>query len=256
MTIHTGPLMHRISRYADLPFVKTAAAQVVYKFFAGQPYMLCESAMEVKKNVFAQALRNAEIVFNHAVLDEFVWKDELGKIQSLKTATARKHPIHAKEIPPDTPWWAFISRKHGVGFAAINIKYNHFNLYGSLPSLAQPYFYVQVGPWVYCSRALVYPFGHSNFTRMMPVRKGSVYTETLAFLPFHLADGPNPFAEVEKYHKILTNPLKVTEHIPQDPDTPRHWIEPLLTAPFDEGVEGARDTGVAADKQEKPKDDK
>ena len=50
----------------------------------------------------------------------------------------------------------------------------------------------------------------------------------------------NQFAEVEKYQKILTNPLKVTEHIPQDPDTPRQWIMPLLTAPFDEGVKGAK----------------
>ena len=248
LAIQTGPVVHRISRYENLPFVTHTAAQVVYQFFGGQPYMLCESVMEVKKDIFVQALRNAEIVFNHAVFDEFVWKDELGKIQSLDLSTTRKHPIHALEIPADTAWFAFISRKHGVGFASITIEYNNFNLYGSLSSVAQPYFYVQVGPWYYCARPLVYPFGHANFSRMMPVRKGSVYTEVNAYLPFHLADGPAPFAEVEKYQKILTNPLKVSEHIAQDPDTPKYWIEPLLVAPFDEGVEGARDTETVPDK--------
>ncbi len=237
--ITTGPLMHRISRYANLPFVKHTAAQVTNEFYADQPYVRIESVMQVKEDIFVQALRNGEIVFNHAVLDEFVWMDERGKIQCLDLNTVKKHPIHALEVPADTPWIAFISRKHGVGFANINIDYTNVNLYGDPVSQAQPYIYVQVGPWIYWSRGLVYPFGHANFTRMMPVRKGSVYCETNAYLPFHLDSGPNPFATVERYHKILTQPLLVSEHIPQHPETPKNWIMPLLTAPFDEGVDGA-----------------
>ena len=236
----TGPVVHRLSRYADLPSVTHTAAHVTYHFFARQPYLLSETVMEVKKDIFVQAIRNGEIVFNHAVLDEFVWKDELGKIQYMELASAKRHPIHALEIPADTPWQAFISRKQGVGFASINIDYTNINLFGRSVSEAQPYIYVQVGPWIYWSRGLVYPFGHANFTRMMPVRKGSVYCETNAYLPFRLDSGPNPFAGVEKYHKILTQPLVVTEHMPLNRKTPRQWIMPLLTAPFDEGVEGAK----------------
>ena len=224
--IQTGPVVHRIGRYANMPLMSTVAAQVTYQFFTGQPYMLCESAMEVKEDIFVQALRNGEIVFNHAVLDEFVWKDELGEIQSLDLIDAPKG--HVLEIPADTPWVAFISREHGVGFAGINVEYNNINMYGSLTSQAQPYFYVQKGPWYYWSRGLVHPYGHPNSTRMMLVRKGSMYSETNAYLPFHLAKGSNPFAEVEKYHEILTNPLRVTEHIPQDPETPRQPVPELI----------------------------
>jgi len=242
-SIQSGPLIHRVSRYGNLPLITTTAAQVTYRFFTGQPYLLCETVMEVKENIFVQALRNGEIVFNHAVLNEFVWKDNQGKIQSLDLTQTRKHPTHALEIPPDTPWLAFINRTQGVGFAGISIEYNNFNLYGELSSVSQPYFYVQVGPWIYFARGLVYPFGHKNFTRMMPVKKGSIYTELNAYLPFRFEEGKDPFGEVERYQKILTNPLLVTEHMPLDPKTPRQWIEPLLTAPFDEGVENAQDTG-------------
>ncbi len=238
-TFFTGPVVHRVSKYADLPFIDFAAAHVTYEFFAGQPYMKVSTTMEIKKDIFVQALRNGEIVFNHAVLDEFVWKDSMGKIRSMKIEGTKKHPIHALEIPPDTPWMAFISRKAGVGFAGINVDYFNANLYGSPISQAQPYFYVQNGPWIYWSRGLVYPFGGLNFTRMMPVKKGSIYGEILGFLPFRLAEGAYPFAELEKYHTILTQPLEITEWIDLDPNTPKSWIMPLLTMPFDEGVDNA-----------------
>ncbi|HAZ03736.1 MAG TPA: hypothetical protein DCY97_16430 [Marinilabiliales bacterium] len=242
-SIQSGPLIHRVCRYDNLPFITTTSAQVTYSFFAFQPYMLCETVMEVKENIFVQALRNGEIVFNHAVLNEFVWKDKQGKIQHLDLSQTREHPIHALEIPPDTPWLAFINRDQGVGFAVPSINYTNLNLYGELPSEAQPYFYVQVGPWIYWSRGLVYPFGHKNFTRMMPVKAGSVYSEINAYLPFRFKKDEYPFEEIEKYQKILTNPLLITEHMPFDSLTPRQWIEPLLTAPFNEGVENAQDTG-------------
>ncbi len=239
-SILTGPLTHRIRRYANLPFIDTTAAHVTYEFFAGQPYVISESVMEVKEDVFVQALRNGEIVFNHAVLNEFVWKDEMGKTQHLDLTKTLKHPIHALEIPADTPWMAFVNREQGVGFASIAIDYHNMNLYGHLNSEAQPYIYVQIGPWIYWSRGLVYPFGGADFTRMMPARKGSVYAETNAYMPFRYAKGSNPFVDVERYHKTLTNPLKVSEHMIQDPTTPTSWIMPLLTMPFDEGVDGAQ----------------
>ena len=75
---------------------------------------------------------------------------------------------------------------------------------------------------------------------MMPVRKGSIYLETMGFLPFRLAKGADLFAEVKTYHKILTHPLKTREWIDLDPKTPEHWIMPLLTAPFNEGVKNAQ----------------
>lgn len=235
----SGPLMHRTRRYSPLPRMDAVTANVTYEFYPGKPYVLMSSFMEVGKDLFVQALRNSEIVFNHATLNEFVWEDALGKIQSLKIETARKHPIHALEIPARTPWMAFINREKGVGFANIMLAFENGNRYGQPPSETQPYFYVQNGPWIYWARPNVYPFGGLNFTRMMPVRAGSFYYEKNAWLPFRLAKGGEPFKELERTQKLLTHPLLVHEWMATDNRTPEKWVMPILTVPFDEGVAGA-----------------
>ena len=186
-----------------------------------------------------KALRNSEIVFNHAVLDEFVWEDPLGTVRNMLIEGSREHPIHALEIPADTPWMAFISRRQGVGFAAISLAYENTNLYGDPVSLAQPYIYVQNGPWIYWSRPLVYPFGGQNLTRVMRARKGSLYLEEIAWVPFRLKEGGDPFEDIKRLKKQLTHPLEVREWMPIDARTPDKWVMPILTMPFDEGVAGA-----------------
>jgi hypothetical protein len=235
----TGPLMHRTRRYAPLPHMESVTANVSYTFYAGQPYVLMSSLMEVKKEIFVKALRNSELVFNHATLDEFVWLDPLGTVQSLVIEGSKEHPIHALEIPADTPWMAFISREHKVGFASITLAYENTNIYGDPPSEAQPYIYVQNGPWIYWSRPLVYPFGGQNLTRVMRARKGSLYLEENAWLPFRLKDGDDPFEDVKNLAKRLENPLVIHEWMDVDERTAEKWVMPILTMPFDEGVAGA-----------------
>ena len=235
----TGPLMHRTRRYAPLPHMNAVTANVSYTFYAGQPYVLISSLMEVKEEIFVKALRNEEIVFNHAVLDEFVWMDPLGMVQSLPIEGSREHPIHALDIPADTPWMAFISREQKVGFASIALAYENTNIYGDPPSEAQPYIYVQNGPWIYWARPLIYPFGGQNLTRVMRARKGSLYLEKNAWLPFRLKDGDDPFQEVKELAQCLTHPLLVHEWMDIDERTPEKWVMPILTMPFDEGVAGA-----------------
>jgi hypothetical protein len=235
----TGPLMHRVRKYAPLPHMPDVPVHVSYEFYAHKPYVLETSLMEVQKDVYVQAMRNGELVFNHAVLNEFVWKDKLGEIQSLMIEGSRLHPIHALEIPADTEWMAFINREQKVGFAGITLEFENTNRYGDMASEAQPYFYVQNGPWIYWARPIVYPFGGSNFTRMMHVRKGSMSYEKNAWLPFRLADGDQPFAPIQETAERLKHPLHVNEWMPTDPRTPESWVMPILTMPVDEGVAGA-----------------
>ncbi|MAE60754.1 MAG: hypothetical protein CMJ49_05285 [Planctomycetaceae bacterium] len=232
----SGSIMHRTRRFAALPHMDSVFANVAYTFYANQPYMISSSLMEVREEIFVKALRNAEIVFNHAVLNEFVWKDPSGEVKSLAIDGSRKHPVHALEIAPDTPWMAFINREQKVGFASILLAYENSNMFGDPAGEAQPYIYVQNGPWIYWSRGMVYPFGGANLTRLMRVRKGSVYLEKNAYVPFRLADEDDPFAAIERLRKQLTQPLLVHEWMATDDRTPESWIMPLLTMPFDEGV--------------------
>ncbi|MBI2422738.1 MAG: hypothetical protein HYV27_07900 [Candidatus Hydrogenedentes bacterium] len=235
----SGPLMHHTSRYAPLPHMTNVTAHVAYTFYSSQPYILFSSLMEVQEDIFVAALRNIEIVLNHAALNEFIWMDHLGKVNSMPIDGSREHPVHALDIPPDTPWMAFINRKTRVGFANILLDYVNTNRYGDLSSEAQPYIYVQNGPWIYWSRGLVYPFAGNNMTRLMPVRKGSTYYEKNAWLPFRFAEGNNPFAPIEESAARLNRPLLVHEWMPTNDRAPEKWIMPILTMPFDEGVAGA-----------------
>lgn len=235
----TGPIVHLDRRYAPLPHMTQAVANVSYSFYAGKPYVLMSTLLDVQEDLFVKALRNMEIVFNHAVLDEFVWQDHEGQIHALPIETAKKHPIHALEIAPDTPWMAFISRKHKVGFANILLAYQNMNRFGAPVSELQPYIYVQNGPWIYWSRGLVYPFGGKNISRMVRVRKGSMYYEKNAWVPFRFAEGDNPFAGIQNLQKQLTNPPEIVEWAPMDDRTPAKWVMPILTMPFNEGVAGA-----------------
>ena len=234
-----GPLMHYTRQYAPLPHMTSATASISYTFYAKQPYILFTSLMEVHEDLFASALRNMELVFNRQVLNEFVWLDKLGKVQHLHMDTSKKHPVHAIDIPPDTQWMAFVNRDKKVGFANIVLDYVNTNRYGDLSSETQPYIYPQSGPWVYFSRGIVYPFAGNNMTRLMPVRKGSMYYTKDAWLPFRFSEGDNPYAVIEETMKKLNNPLFVHEWMPTNKRAPEKWIMPLLTMPFDEGVHGA-----------------
>ena len=75
-------------------------------------------------------------------------------------------------------------------------------------------------------------------TRLMKVRKGSMYYEKNAWVPFRFAEGDNPFAAIEQLNKRLRAPLQVMEWMATDERAPASWIMPILTMPFDEGVAG------------------
>jgi hypothetical protein len=73
----------------------------------------------------------------------------------------------------------------------------------------------------------------------MPVRAGSLYLETTAWVPFRFEETGDPFGGLQQLHQQLTHPLLVHEWMRTDERTPEKWVMPILTMPFDEGVSGA-----------------
>jgi hypothetical protein len=189
-------------------------------------------------DLFVQALRNGEVVFNHAVLDQFAWPDGRGVVRTMAIAGSRRHPEHALRIPADTPWWCLCSRGREVGFGMVNAEVGWLSLDGGPPALEPPFIYVANGPWVYVSRALVYPFGSNNPTRLAAVRREAVYTERMLFHPYRLPAG-DPFAPLAAEAARARSALALRVAAPTDPRTPTSWVAPILVAPFDEGVKGA-----------------
>lgn len=236
----TGPVFHMTKRWAPLPHMEDVMVTITYIFYAGKPYMISSSLTEVKKDIYGKALRNGEIVFNHAELNEFAYKSLMGEINEVEIESSLKHPEHVVDIPYNVPWVAFVNSQKKIGFASIALELANINKYGGMSDAEQPYYYVANGPWIYFSRALNYSFGSNNTSRMIRSVKGSIYHEKTAFMPFVLGDSqPEKYKMIEQTDVALRHPLHVSYHLDTDNRNNTGWVIPILVEPFDEGVEGA-----------------
>jgi hypothetical protein len=234
-----GPVFCMFRRWAPLPHLPDVMASSTNLYYAGTPYVLVTETTSFEQDRYVKALRQAEVVFNHEVLDEFAYVDQLGVEQSFPIEGTRPHPAHAIDLPLETSWMAFFNRQRQVAFAYIPLEGAATSLLGGMPRLENAYFYVENGPWVYLARPLVYPFGSNNASRMVYVPRGALYTSRTAYAPVRLADGRDPFRPIKELQQTLTEPLLVRVFLDTDARTPRGWVTPILTEPFDEGVEGA-----------------
>jgi hypothetical protein len=235
----TGPVFYALTRCAPLPHLQDVLVSIDYFFFAHTPFILMESTLLVKKDLFVKALRNGEVVFNKEVFDQAAYATVKGKTRTIDFSRTRRHPEHVVTLRPDTPWIAFFSQKKKVAFASLFLEFGTTNIYGGEASCQQPYIYIQHGPWYYISRAFVYSFGSNNQSRMLPVKKGSLYLEKTAWIPFSFKKKKHLGSYLNKYYQMLKYPLAVKEIMETYPESPEGWLVPLLTEPFDEGVKKA-----------------
>jgi len=235
----SGPVFHALRREAPLPMPKGIQVSITYYFYAGTPFILMESLMEIRDDIFVEALRNAEIVFNKAVFDKAAYKTLDGRVRTLDFAASRMHPKHAAVLRPDTPWVSFYSEAKGIGFASLFLDLALPNTHGGEASQQQPYIYIQHGPWYYMSRGFVYSFGSNNQTRMLPVKAGSIYYDRNAVLPFAFKKGQGFADTLDRTYNMLKYPLGIADDIETFAESPDGWVVPILTEPFEEGVKGA-----------------
>jgi len=235
----SGPVFYALRREAPLPMPKGIQVSITYYFYAGTPFILMESLMEIRDDIFVEALRNAEIVFNKTVFDKAAYKTLDGRVRTLDFAASRMHPKHAAVLRPDTPWVAFYSEAKGIGFASLFLDLALPNAHGGEASQQQPYIYIQHGPWYYMSRGFVYSFGSNNQTRMLPVRAGSIYYDRNAVVPFAFKKDQGFADTLDRTYNMLKYPLGIADDIETFAESPDGWVVPILTEPFEEGVKGA-----------------
>ena len=231
-----GPIFYSLRREAPLPQPAGVQVAITYRFYAGSPVILEESVMEVRDDIFVEALRNAEIVFNKAVFTRAAARTVEGKLEAWDFASTRMHPKHAAVLRPDTPWVAFYGEAKGVGFASLFLDQALPNRHGGPASQEQPFIYIENGPWYYMSRGFVYSFATNNQTRMLPVRAGSIYYEKNGFVPFAFKKETGFAGMLDKAYAMWKFPLGLAEDIETYAESPEGWVTPVLTEPFDEGV--------------------
>ena len=234
-----GPVFYSIRITAPLPFYPQVLCSVTYHFYANVPYILVQTTIDVNENMFVQALRNGEIVFNKKVLKNVAYKTTDGRVEAIDLNRTRMHPDHVIALRPDTPWVTFYNQDKGVAFANLYLDLATTNVEGGEASAQQPFIYIQNGPWYYLARGLVYSFGTNNQTRMLPVRKGSVYSERIAFYPFSFKKEQGYSIQADTLFNMLKDPLSVLESIETYAESPEGWVTPILTEPFEEGVDQA-----------------
>jgi hypothetical protein len=234
-----GPVFYSRRIAAPLPHYPSVLASVTYNFYANTPFILVQTTIEITKNLFVQALRNGEIVFNKAVFKNVGYKTMEGQVKVIDLGRTRMHPDHVISLRPDTPWVTFYNEEKGIAFANLYLDLTMTNVEGGEASAEQPFVYIQHGPWFYLARGLVYSFGTNNQTRMLPVRKGSVYYEKNVFYPFSFKKDQGYRGPVEKTYSMLKYPLSIAESIETYLESPEGWVVPILTEPFEEGVKEA-----------------
>lgn len=234
-----GPVFYSIRITAPLPHYPRVLASITYHFYADSPFILVETTILVTADMFVKALRNGEVVFNKTVFRTAGYKTLDGRVKEINLNRTRMHPEHVITLRPDTPWVTFANREKGIAFANLYLDLTMTNLNGGTASAEQPFIYIQHGPWYYLARGLVYSFGSNNQTRMLPVRGGSVYYERNVFYTFSFKKDQGYSAQVDKAFDMLKHPVSVLESIETFAESPEGWLVPILTEPFEEGVEKA-----------------
>lgn len=234
-----GPLFYSLRRSAPLPHLEDVMVSIDYYFYKDSPFILMESTMQITEDLFVKALRNGEVVFNKDVFTKAAYATLGGRMRTIDFSDTPMHPEHVVTLRPDTPWVAFFDDGKNVAFASLFLDVSSSNILGGGASLQQPYIYIQHGPWYYMARAFVYSFGSNNQSRMLPVKKGSIYHERIGWIPFSFQKRKNMRSFIQNSYTMLKNPLRIEEIMGTFPESPEGWLVPILTEPFEEGVKDA-----------------
>ena len=235
----SGPVFYSIRIAAPIPYYPHVFSSVTYHFYASTPYILVQTTIDISDDLFVQALRNGEVVFNKKVFTKAGYKMMDGGVNVIDLGRTRMHPEHVITLRPDVPWVTFFDENKGIAFANLYLETAMMNVAGGDASAVMPFVYIQHGPWYYLARGLVYSFGTNNQTRMLPVRKGSVYLEKNVFYPYAFKKNQSFSTEADRVYQMLKYPLGILESIETFAESPEGWVVPILVEPFDEGVEEA-----------------
>jgi hypothetical protein len=211
-----GPLMFRIANTGRMPgYTPQVWTSVTYTFYAGVPYALATTMMEVRDPLNASAIRNGEIVMDSHLMTHFVWEEKTGGLETVPTVHG---PTWQDEwvyrVDHDVPWIAMTNELDHYGVGTAITESFAYNPKSGRPTIHRPAFYLYYHhfwhlPLTYFTRAWVYPFSDYQRGPILQVDPGSTYIDRMAFLPFPLYEGEDRYEEIQEVSKKLLNPLEI-----------------------------------------------
>jgi len=203
----TGPVLAKSEVWGPLPEVQEVDAAVRYEFYPGVPYFISSTSMRVNQTIQSLALRNAEIVFKRELFTHAAWYDAI-RDSVIVYDVKNMADLTDLKMEADVPWISFYNADTHIGFAGIQLEYSNAGL-ESDPRLLNPFFYITAGPWIYWARGLSHSYLSSNMQQVIPVMKGSMFTEKWAYLIYSTDQGKTPYAPVVAWQKKLIHPLRL-----------------------------------------------
>lgn len=212
-----GPLLFRITNSGRMPgYTPEVDVSVSYSFFAGVPYALSTTVMEVRDPVNASALRNGEVVLDSHLVTHFVWKEKTGEIQTLPTLHGPNWQDEwGYRVDHDVPWIAMTNELDGFGVGTAITESTAFNPKYGNATIHRPAFYLYYHhfwslPLTYFTRGWMYPFSDYQRGPIIPVQEGSTYMDRSAYTAFVLKkETKNRYAEIDGVSQRLMNPLEI-----------------------------------------------
>ena len=210
----SGPLLYRVTRAGRMPNNPQVQVSVTYSFWAGVPYVLVSSTMNVTNDFATIALCNGEMAFDAELFDAYAWQTPGGQLRQVR-ALNRADPLidGATMLPPNVPWLALYHSQQQRAFGAISLTAAALDPQTGNPSVYRPAYFLYGNsfgkfPRVHVTRAWVYPWGYNDHAPAIPVYAGSTYVAQMALVPFTL-DEKTPFAPIENLSRTLRTPLEV-----------------------------------------------
>lgn len=220
-----GPVCTRIRRWGH-PILSlgpqvgrphNVMATVTYTFWAGQPYVIMESRLDVLEDVRFRDCRNDEFVIGEALPDR-AWMDPDGTIGFDAKGWSREDP----------QWMTYFNRDTGEAFGSVHLAFENTNPNWTEPDGAG---FSRTGVWVRS------PVHHAN------MQAGDTVYEKNAYLPhrFDASGSDRGFADLVGHQRRLLNPLTQAEAEPiQRPITVDNVMDALRgTNEFELYVQGS-----------------
>lgn len=172
-----------------------------YKFYAGKPYFLFYSLMEVRKDINLKLLRNDEITMD-SMFTNVAFRRPDGRIEDYKFSERYSY-LEQEPIENEAPWLCFYHRDKGYGLASIRLRYDITNREGNPSPTYHPHTKISDGAegGKYWNRRLI-----DDHPLLVPA--GSRYAEKNAYLVF-TTKKDDPFTEIKYWAERLQKPLNI-----------------------------------------------
>lgn len=230
----SGPIGAGVHLYQGLPYVPEVDASITYEFFEGLPYILMSSSTRFREALPVLATRNMEIVIRRGLLTHLAWYDALqGEVMTVNLEEDIAD-LDLILMESEVPWLTIYNPETGIALGGIQIKSINAGV-ENRPRAPTPYFYVNVGPWVYWSHShyLSGSGKSSNPQLVVEVPQGTLLRSELGLVLYQLGSDDDPHRELIDWQKKLTHPLhvRVVEEVqPRVPGKkPEIYIDPTRT---------------------------